>query len=151
MHDQNHESIFDFELTEVQAVPVGQYIAILKDIQKTKHDQYGDGVMFCFEIAAGEYKGETAVRIGKPWPTLENVTGKMIMGITGKQTVGRFDLRPYIGKPYNIVLEAHGKKTRVSSVWPYAPQTMSVSQQFPPPHQQPGNGYKNMDIEGIPF
>lgn len=157
MQDSTHESVFDFELSDFETIPQGQYIAIFKDVQKTKHEQWGDGVMFCFEIAAGEYKGQMAMRIGKPHATKANATGKMLIGITGTQNVGRVDLRPFVGKPYNIIMEpTQGGKTRVANIWAYKPQTMPIQNDFPPTlapkqKQQSPYGYKNMELEGIPF
>lgn len=158
MQNQQPESVWDFEMADFDAVPQGQYIGIFKDVQKTNHDQWGEGVMFVFEIASGEHKGQTVTRIGKPKASTRNATGKMIAGITGQAPRGgeRVDLRQYAGKPYNILMEAtDGGKTRIAQVWPWTQgQTMPVASTAP--HQQqhyvpqgmPGSG---PDIDGIPF
>ncbi len=156
MQNPTSESIFDFDLSDFETVPQGQYIAIFKDVQKTNHDQWGEGVMFCFEIASGEHKGQMATRIGKPHATKGNATGKMIMGITGTQNIGRVDLRPFVGKPYNIVMEpTQAGKTRVANVWAYQrAQTMPVNPGPVPMPQAPMStptGFDTADIDQIPF
>lgn len=134
------ESVFDFTMTEAEALPVGQYIGILKDVQKTFHEQWGDGVMFVFDIVAGEHKGQTATRIVKPKPTTQNATGKLLSGITGKQyrQDEMINIRPFIGLPYNILIEStQGGKTRIAAVWKYnrEQQTMPTNNYNLPPNQ----------------
>jgi hypothetical protein len=145
-NNQKIESIFDFEMTDFETVPQGQYIGIFKDVQKTHHDQWGDGVMFIFEIAQGEYKGQTVTRIGKPSATKSNATGKLIAGILGHFTPGqKADLRPFVGKFYNILMEpTQGQKTRIGQVWQYKrqQQTMPV---------RPNTMDDPFTIDDIPF
>lgn len=150
------ESVLDFEIADFEAVPPGQYIAIFKDVQKTKHDQWGEGVMFCFEIAHGQHQGQTATRIGKPNATKQNATGKMIAGITGSQDIGKVSLRPYIGKPYNILMEStQGGKTRISQIWPYQRVTSQPTGTQPPQPPQQARPEKQIDDDdrfgNIPF
>lgn len=133
------ESILDFDIADFETLPPGQYIAAFKDVQKTKHEQWGDGVMFCFEIATGPHKGQIATRIGKPNATKQNATGKLIMGITGHHEVGRVSLKPFIGQYYNVLMETtQGGKTRIGQVWPYKrqQQSMPVSQSMPVMQQE---------------
>ena len=132
------ESVFDFDMTDFDAVPQGQYIGIFKDVQKTHHEQWGDGVMFIFEIAHGEHKGQTVTRIGKPHASKGNATGKMIAGIQGSFTPGqRADLRQFVGKYYNILMEpTQGQKTRIGQVWAYQRQQAQSMPVAPPPQQQ---------------
>lgn len=152
-NEKQTESVFDFEMQEFDAVPAGQYVAIFKDVQKTHHDQWGDGVMFVFEIANGEHKGQTATRIGKPKASTQNATGKMIMGITGQSySQGqRVDLRSHVGKPYNVLVEpTQGGKTRIAQVWQYQqPQTAPIQTYQQP---QPNVAYSagQMDDGVIP-
>lgn len=160
--NQQTESVFDFEMQDFETVPQGQYIAIFKDVQKTNHEQWGDGVMFVFEIAAGEYKGQNATRIGKPQPTNKNATGKMISGITSRtfEQGQRIDLRQYIGMPYNVLMEpTQGGKTRIAQVWPYKSAQTAPVQPLPEfkvtePQYQPVTTQvrgTHSDIDQIPF
>ncbi len=119
---QQNESILEFEMVGTETVPEGQYIGIFKDVQKTHHAEFGDGVMFLFEIAHGEWKGQTTARIAKPQPSKTNATGKMIGGITSKNfnPGDRVNLRPYIGHYYHVLVEpTQGGKTRIDRVWAY--------------------------------
>tara|TARA_R110000796_G_C14562598_1_gene435004 strand:- start:2224 stop:2739 length:516 start_codon:yes stop_codon:yes gene_type:complete len=133
MQNGQNESVLDFEISDFEAVPPGQYIALFKDVTKTKHEQWGEGVMFCFEVATGPYKGQIATRIGKPNATKQNATGKLIMGMTASQTLGRVNLRPLIGSPFNIFVEStQGGKTRISQAWPFdVRSSMPIAQQEP--------------------
>lgn len=132
-NDQKTESILEFDLQDFDAVPAGQHIGLFKDVQKTHHQEFGDGVMFVFEIVHGPHKGQTVTRIGKPQATKSNATGKMISGITGSfQSGQRVDLKPFIGKLYNLLVEpTQGQKTRVSQVWPYEVQSMPSHPVYP--------------------
>lgn len=146
MSKQNQsESILEFEMQEFETVPPGQYIAIFKDVQKTHHQQWGDGVMFLFEIASGEYKGQTVARIGKPSATNQNATGKMIAGILGSYSPGQMaNLRPYVGRPYNVLVEptqGGQGKTRIGQVWAY--QRAQSAPAAPQPTQP--------ELDDIPF
>jgi len=143
-----NESIFEFNMTDFDTVPQGQYIGIFKDVQKTHHDQWGDGVMFIFEIAVGEHKGQTVTRIGKPHASKGNATGKMIAGIQGSFTPGqKADLRPYIGMHYNILMEpTQGQKTRIAQVWPYQRQQQSQSMPVAPPTMPYSENHYSDDI-----
>lgn len=129
-------SIFEFELQDNQSVPSGQYLTFFKDIQKTHHAEYGDGVMFIFEIAQGDFKGVTLARIGKPQPTRSNITGKLIAGILGSYTPGqKVNLGQYVGKPYTAVVESTGNnRTQLAHVFAYnpQPQTFPTEHDFPP-------------------
>lgn len=145
-NNQQPESVFDFTMNDFDAVPQGQYIALFRDVQKTSHEQWGEGVMFVFEIAAGEFKGQTATRIGKPKPSTQNATGKIISGLTGQtfKQDDKIDLRSYVGKPYQILVEpTQGGKTRIAQVWPYQrqQQTMPVATMpvAPTPTPSPAN------------
>lgn len=152
------ESVLDFELMEFETVPKGHYIGIFRDVQKTHHAQWGDGVMFIFEIAAGEYKGQNVARIGKPHATEKNATGKLIAGITGSFNAGqKVNLRPYIGRPFNVIIEdTQGEKTRIAAVWPYqkkpqTPQPPPDQMEFDIPQSAPAYSPPPPDPADIPF
>ncbi len=158
-----NESILEFEIA---GIPLGQYIAIFREVQPTEHPQWGKGVMFVFEVATGEFKGQMVSRIGKRNPTPANSTGMMIACLTGKPiSDGHVSLRELIGKPYNILVEmSENNKARVAQVWPYQRQGQAaVAQQpapqpVPPVHQFPQQTtvYVNPpvlddDLDSIPF
>lgn len=139
---QQNESVLDFDVQDNDiVVPVGQYIAVFQDVQKTFHQEFGEGVMFMFKIASGEFKDQIVTRIGKPQATNKNSTGKIISGLVGKNVVGqKISLRPYLNKPYNIVTEmTPNGKTRVAHVWAYQQnaQSMPVNATYHPIPNQP--------------
>jgi hypothetical protein len=149
------DRIYDFEIAEYKGVPQGQYIAIFKEVKRTNHAQYGEGVMFVFEICAGPYSKQTVTRVGKPQPTTENITGKIISGITGMNLQGgvRTNLRPFVGKMYNLLMEnTNNNKTRIAQVWEHSRQTEPLSNN-PNANFDPYDfPYNNQDqVNKIPF
>ncbi len=143
MNNQQVESILEFEIKDAEMVPPGQYIAVFKDVQKTVHEQFGEGAMFIFEIAHGEYKGRHTARIGKKEATTQNITGKMIASITGSilRAGERPNLKPFLGKYYNVLVEsAQNNKTRLAQVWPYEQQQYNTAPASSQTHyQQPSS------------
>lgn len=139
--ETSNGSVFEFDLQDNQSVPPGQYLTVFKDIQKTHHQEYGDGVMFIFEIAQGDFKGVTLGRIGKPQPTRSNITGKIIAGILGSYTPGqKVNLQRFVGKPYTAVVESAGNnRTQLAHVFAYQPQQSfpAATEAFPPVHDDP--------------
>lgn len=132
------ESILDFEMQGNETVPEGAYVATFKDVQKTHHAEFGDGVMFLFEVAHGEWKGQTTARICKPMPSRTNATGKMIAGITGNnwQPGEKINLRPFLNQYYNVLVEpTQGGKTRIDRVYPYQRPSAPAGYQDSPPAQ----------------
>lgn len=121
------ESILDqiLEMHEIKTIPAGQYIARFKDLQKSEHPEYGAGLCWSFEIAAGEYKGCLVSRITKPDLRSTNIGGKMFRAVTGDSKPT--SLKPFVGKPYNVLMEPTAQdKTRISQVWPYQPQAQTA-------------------------
>ena len=163
---QPPQTVMSFEMSDFETIPRGFYQAYFKTVESTNHPQWGNGVMFIFEVANGPHQGATATRIGKPKPTLKNSTGKILSGIAGRRIEAgeRVDLNQYINKLYNIVVEeTEAGKTRIESVSPLEMQTMPTAAtgyqqppsqghnaQFQPQTQQQPNQATN-SYQDIPF
>lgn len=113
--------MLSFEVKETTSPPPGIYRAEFVGVEPTKHDKYGEGVVFQFRILVGEHAGKIASRTGKPTATTGNTTGKIIAALLGGQfKPGTVSLESCVGKPYMIQvgLGEDGKKTRVDAVMP---------------------------------
>src|SRR5262245_37232608 len=64
-------------------VPVGSYRARFVGVTETKHDEYGPGLCWEFEIASGTWKGERVFRTTKSPATNKNGSGKFLSSLTG--------------------------------------------------------------------
>jgi hypothetical protein len=111
-----------FEISAGVGVPAGFYKAVFKTVEKTVHEEYGDGLKFIFEVVDGDQRGGLATRITNPKPSPKNAAGRMIAGVSGKSlSPGEtIDLAPFIGKTYLLQVEsvANGNGTRIGSVIP---------------------------------
>ena len=108
-------------LLRVPGVPAGQYTATFSAIEKSKHVEYGEGLIWKFVIHGGQYDGQTAQRMTGPHPTLKNGCGKMLKGITGSvPSIGNeVELDMFIGSKFLILVEdADTGGTRIATVLP---------------------------------
>ena len=104
----------DFVVGGTDGVPPGAYKASFAGVERTLHNEYGEGLRFDWKIASGEHAGKTVSRTCRPQPTATNNTGKLIAGLRGE----KLSLAIYIGREYTIVvgLGANGTSTRVESI-----------------------------------
>ncbi len=147
-NQQQNQAIDEFEFFDDIIVPPGQYVALFKGAEKTNHEQWGEGVMFVFEICDGEYKGCRVTRIGKPKASPKNATGKILMGMCGHIEHGqRVSIKRFIDEPFGVVVEpANGGKTRIATVFNGRSSAPARGFQTPPtPPQQQPTGFKSQD------
>ena len=112
-----------FEVKESNSPPPGMYRAEFVGVERTDHQQYGEGVVFKWKVIGGEHAGKIASRTGKPQATTGNTTGKLIAALLGGQfQPGTVSLESCVGKTYMIQVATgvDGKKTRVESIMPAA-------------------------------
>lgn len=86
-------------------VPAGSYLAKFLGVEATEPNQFGPGIRWNFEIAAGPHTG---TKIGRPTgtkPTLKNKCGQFLIGVSGKSVMGEeIDLSAFVGTVYLIVV-----------------------------------------------
>ena len=108
-----------FEISSGGCVPEGVYRAKFVDVEKTEHDEFGDGLKFVFKVVEGNHVGESATRITGAKPTVKNAAGKMISGITGQSLTpgSNVDLASCVGREYLVQVETtKNDSTRIASV-----------------------------------
>jgi hypothetical protein len=107
-------------ITEAGAPP-GQYVAQFLGIKDTQHVEFGPGLCFEFQVAAGEYAGRKVSRITSDQPTLGNAAGKMLAGLFGRALEKDQELDPdqLVGREYVVTVEqGPSGGCRVSTVQP---------------------------------
>lgn len=111
-------------MTDASGPPVGIYTAGFSEFKQTTSEQYGAGLCLTFTVDSGEHNGVKVGRTGKPVPTPNNVMGKLLAGLLGRQMKAgeSINLADFIGKRYTIVVgqSPSGKSTRVESIMPLA-------------------------------
>jgi hypothetical protein len=103
------------------AVPAGNYKARFLGVEPSHHEEYGDGLLWRFEVISGEFANQQPTRITTDKPTLKNAAGRMIGQLTGANlTAGaKIDIGSAVGKEFLIRVEATPSgSTRVDSVFP---------------------------------
>lgn len=118
-------SVLSFNVKETNSPPAGIYRATFEGVSETKHEQYGEGVVFSWKVVGGEHNGKISCRAGKPEATTGNITGRLLHQLLGEQfKPGEVSLDHCVGKAYTIVVaiapQGDGKKTRVESCVPAA-------------------------------
>ena len=87
------------------SVPPNSYHAKFVGVEAVEANQYGPGLRWIFEITAGPHSGSRVSRMTGAVPTLKNGCGKLLMALSGKNTVGEtVDLTAFVGKPYLIIV-----------------------------------------------
>lgn len=109
-------------MSDSSGPPAGIYQAGFTEFKETSSDQYGPGVCLTWTVDTGEHKGAKASRTGKPQPTPNNIIGKLVCGLLGRQMKPgeSINLQDLVGKRYTIVVgnAPSGKSTRVESCMP---------------------------------
>jgi len=101
-------------------VPAGSYLAAFLGVEAT-NNEFGDGLRWQFEVAAGPSKGSKTSRTTSQSPTPKNACGKMLAGLSGKPLIPGedHDVEAYVGKKFIIVVvNTDSGGTRVESVSP---------------------------------
>lgn len=111
-------------MTDNSGPPPGLYTAAFAEFKQTTSEQYGAGLCLTFTVDSGEHSGVKVGRTGKPTPTPQNVMGKLLAGLLGRQMKPgeAINLSDFVGKRYTIVVaqSPSGKSTRVESILPLA-------------------------------
>ena len=111
-------------MSDSSGPPVGIYQGQFTEVKQTDSKEYGPGVCLTWTVDTGEHKGAKCSRTGKPTPTANNIIGKLISGLMGRQMKPgeSVNLAEYVGRRFTVVVGASpsGKSTRVESVMPIA-------------------------------
>ena len=111
-----------FVIKQGGGVPAGLYKAKFLAVESTKHEEFGAGLKFIFEVVEGDHAGEKTTRITSSSPTLKNAAGRIIAGIIGETLTAEttVDLDLFVGREYLAQVEslASGQGTRIASVMP---------------------------------
>jgi hypothetical protein len=101
-------------------IPEGMYTAIFRGVEDTKHEDYGSGLRWRFEILDGDYAGREVTRITPVHPTPRNICGKLFRGVTGCDGDGDCDIDAFVGIRVQILVAPtqDGGGTRVDGVFP---------------------------------
>jgi len=87
------------------SVPPASYHAKFIGVESAEANQYGPGLRWVFEIVSGPHAGTRVSRTTGSVPTLKNACGKLLMSVSGKNTVGEtVDLSAFAGKVYLIIV-----------------------------------------------
>ncbi|MBY0461006.1 MAG: hypothetical protein K2V38_27105 [Gemmataceae bacterium] len=87
------------------SVPPASYNAKFVGVESAEANQYGPGLRWVFEIVGGSHAGTRVSRMTGAMPTLKNACGKLLMSVSGKNSVGEtIDLSQYAGKVYLIIV-----------------------------------------------
>ena len=87
------------------STPPGSYLAKFLGTEQAEANEFGAGIRWQFEITSGPLAGTKIGRTTGDKPTLKNACGRMLIGISGKNTVGEpIDLAQYVGKVYLIIV-----------------------------------------------
>lgn len=100
-------------------VPVGQYRAKFSSWEESVHEEYGDRVLFEFEIVDGKEKGNKSTRFTSAKMSPKSALCKIAKGLSGKafEPGDNFDPNDYVGREYLILVsETDSGSTRVESV-----------------------------------
>src|SRR5688572_17370951 len=105
----------DSFVIEDSSVPAGNYEAKFVGHENRVHPEYGDGILFLWEITDGKYKGRQAGRTTGPRPLTGNACGRMLSELSGSDLKDGVRVKPddYVGKKYLIIVKAtpNGKST----------------------------------------
>ena len=99
-------------------VPIGQYRARFSKWEQSVHEQYGDRLLFEFEIVDGEHAGASSSRFCSAKLTPKSALAKIASGLAGKKLEpgDSFDPDTYVGRTYLIIVEeTESGATRVAS------------------------------------
>lgn len=100
-------------------VPVGQYRAKFSSWEQSVHEEYGDRVLFEFQILEGKEKDNKATRFTSAKMSPKSALCKMAKGLSGHafEPGDHFDPDDYLNKEYLIIVaETDSGATRVESV-----------------------------------
>lgn len=102
------------------SVPAGVYVTEFDGVEETTHEQYGDGLLWKFDVVKGRFKGRTVFRTTKTEPTIRNSCGKFLAALAGKAPQDDLAVDPgdYEGERYIVTVceSATGQGTRVDSL-----------------------------------
>jgi hypothetical protein len=117
-----YTSDMTFRFSTNQVAPVGTYLATLKTIERTRHEEYGDGVRFSWQICEGPAAGIVVSRTCGVFPSATNAAGRLMSGVMGRQIQPgeNVTLSACVGRTYRIVVGMGGKSPspRVESCTP---------------------------------
>ncbi|WP_171468901.1 hypothetical protein [Frigoriglobus tundricola] len=86
-------------------MPAASYRAKFVGVEPVEANQFGPGLRWVFEVAAGQHTGTRVSRTTGAVPTLKNACGKFLMAVSGKNAVGEtVDLTTLVGKVYLIIV-----------------------------------------------
>ena len=100
-------------------VPVGQYRAKFSSWEASTHAEYGERVLFEFEVLDGKEKGNKATRFCSAKMTPKSALTKLARGLAGKsfEPGDEFDPDQFVGDEYLVIVEeTDSVSTRVASV-----------------------------------
>jgi hypothetical protein len=87
------------------SVPPAPYHAKFIAVETAEANQFGPGLRWVFEIVSGPHAGTRVSRMTGAVPTLKNACGKLMMSVSGKNTVGEtVDMSAFAGKVYLIIV-----------------------------------------------
>lgn len=100
-------------------VSPGTYTALFQGLEAV-HNEYGDGLKWPFRIVGGEFDGCIVCRTTGIKPSINNVCGDMLCGVSGQPLSAgvEINLAPFVGQKYIIVVQQgkNGGSTRVEGV-----------------------------------
>lgn len=115
-------AILDFEVSHGGGPPVGNYRATFEGVEKTTHEEFGEGLRWSWKVIDGPQAGVIATRTTSPKPTTGNAAGKLIAAMTGVTLAGgqKASVRDCVGKVFLISVQAtkSGTGTRVETAMP---------------------------------
>lgn len=87
------------------SVPPASYHAKFVGVESAEANQFGPGLRWVFEISGGAHAGTRVSRTTGAVPTLKNACGKLLMSVSGRNTVGEtVDVSVFAGKVYLIIV-----------------------------------------------
>lgn len=113
--------VMEFEVSTGGGPPAGNYKAKFVGVEKTTHEEYGDGLRWSWEVIDGPQKGAIASRTTSPKPTTGNAAGKLLAAMTGATLAGgsKVSLADCVGKTFLIaVAPTKSGGTRVETAMP---------------------------------
>jgi hypothetical protein len=103
------------------APPSGDYLAVLRAVELTQHEQFGPGLRFLFSVSDGPWTGEVAGRLTGRRPRPGNACGRLLAELLGRPLEPNevVDIDAMIGPRYRIAVEWRvGRWARVLAAMP---------------------------------
>lgn len=115
-------SVYEFEVSHGGGPPAGNYRAEFIGVEKTTHEEYGEGLRWSWKVIDGPQAGVIATRTTSPKPTTGNAAGRLISAMTNATLAGgqKASIRDCIGKVFliQVAVTKSGTGTRVETAIP---------------------------------